>query len=200
MRWGRDSCHPTTGRRDPSEGKAYSHAPPDWWSRSYYEDNEGGANEAAYLVLRGQSFAATFINPSKALTEIRKVEELLGGLSGALRICDPYVDKKTLDLLAECTAASKIALLTVNVQKESSFRRDLEAFSRQHPVPLEVRIAAAARLHDRYVIHGTGILIFGGSLNGLGKKQSFIVGLGDGMKAVVADEFDREWRTAATFT
>ena len=42
-----------------------------------------------------------FVQPEQALSSTRKVEVLLGSLSGKVRLCDPYVDFKTLDLLTE---------------------------------------------------------------------------------------------------
>ncbi len=150
-------------------------------------------------VMASSAFTATVIDPTKALSEIRRVEGLLGELRGDLRVCDPYVDKKTLDLLAECRSAGSVQLLTVNLQKEGPFRRDLDAFRREHAMSLNVRVAAAARLHDRYILHDEGMLLLGGSLNGLGKKQSFIVELGLGLRATVEPTFADEWNCAAEF-
>jgi hypothetical protein len=150
-------------------------------------------------LAKATPFSAILVDPQHALSQVRKVEELLNGLKGNLKICDPYVDKKTLDVLAECKGCSRIELLTVNVQGESAFRRDLQAFAREHSIPLTVRVAPAARLHDRYIIHRDGMLISGASLNGLGKKQSFVITTGPDVQAATEAAFDRAWATASAF-
>lgn len=117
-------------------------------------------------------------------------------LVGVVRFCDPYVESSSLDLLAEATKATEIRLLTVNIARPPVFTRDLAAFRKEHGSRIEVRQAAAGTLHDRYAIDDTRMLLFGTSLNGLGKKQSFIVELGPDMRATVLAAFDAVWATA----
>jgi hypothetical protein len=163
-------------------------------------------NGKQYFIMRkgedeisSSMIAPIFIEPEAALSQIRKVEDVLGTLKGSLRICDPYVDNRTIDLLAECGAAEDIKLLTVNVHKEGPFRRDLAAFAREHGDILETRVLEQGNLHDRYIIHSDGMLLLGTSLNGLGKKQSFIVSVGEDLRQMASPAFDRSWASAKKF-
>lgn len=137
-----------------------------------------------------------FIEPSKALSGIRSAQATMQTFAGLLRFCDPYIESASLDLLAEATGASEIRLLTVNISKPQVFARDLAAFRKEHPAKIEVRQAAAGTLHDRYGIDDNRMLLFGTSLNGIGKKQSFIVEVGEDLRATVLAAFDTAWNSA----
>lgn len=149
--------------------------------------------------LNSSAPTSTLIDPENALSEIRRVEELLSRLNGGLKICDPYIENKTLDFLAECKSANAIKLLTVNILKPSKFRRDLAAFRKEHGEWLEVRLATQTNLHDRYIIHNDGLLLLGTSLNGFAKKQSFLVALGSDLRSATEAAFDRYWASASNF-
>jgi hypothetical protein len=153
-----------------------------------YQLMEAGAGE---VLASGPD--VVFIEPDTALTGIRTLESLLGSLTGVVRVVDPYVDGRTLDLLAACIGASEIRLLTANIAKPDPFKRDLEAFRREHKVPIAVEQVAPGVLHDRYAIDADGMILFGTSLNGIGKKQTFVVALGQDMKSLALGAFDRLW-------
>ncbi len=142
---------------------------------------------------------ALLIDPSRALTSLRAVEEVLRSLKGEIRICDTYVDSKTLDFLAEIKGASTVQLLTENVQDSGRLKRDLAAFQKEHAVPIEIRVSIPGRLHDRYVLHSDGMLLVGASLKDLGKKQSMIVALSSAFGLEVARIFGRAWHDAKRF-
>jgi hypothetical protein len=137
-----------------------------------------------------------FIEPDKALTGLRSAEAIMQSLDGVLRFCDPYVESASLDLLAEATKTSEIRLLTVNIARSQVFARDLTAFRKEHGNKIEVRQAAPGTLHDRYAVDEARMLLFGTSLNGLGKKQSFIVELGQDVRSTVLNAFDAAWKVA----
>jgi hypothetical protein len=44
--------------------------------------------------------AVTFIEPTRAFSKLREVHAILGTATGELRVCDPYVEMRTLDMLA----------------------------------------------------------------------------------------------------
>lgn len=140
-----------------------------------------------------------YVDPEHALTQIRKLEEILASLVGHLKVCDPYVENKTIDYIAECRKACSVKLLTANVLKETTLRRDLAAFAKQHGDKLEIRVAPAGLLHDRYILHDGGMLLLGTSLNGFAKKQSFIVPLGPDIKSATETAFNRVWATSKVF-
>jgi hypothetical protein len=140
--------------------------------------------------------AVTFIEPTQAFTKLREVHSILGSVAGDLRVCDPYVEMRTLDMLAECEKADTIRLLTVNVKQAAGFTQAMKAFVTEHGIALDVRMLPPGVLHDRFLIHDGGMLMFGTSLNGLGLKQSFVVALGEDIRASVAATFDADWQRA----
>ena len=141
--------------------------------------------------------AVIFIEPTRAFSALRETQSVLGTLKGDLRVCDPYADTRTLDMLTECQQADSIRLLTQNIKSPSGFKQTLQAFERQHGLPLEVLKAPPKVLHDRYVIHDEGMLLFGTSLNSLGSKQSFVVALGEDIRVTVLAAFEATWDTAS---
>jgi len=157
-----------------------------------YQIMQAGVNE----VVASASSTVVFVEPEQALSNIRQIEETLAGLQGALSVCDPYVDGRTLDFLAACESATAIRLLTVNINKPNVFARDVTAFNKEHGGKLEVRVAAQKDLHDRYIVHENGLLLLGTSLNGFGKKQTFVVALGPDLRGDVAAAFDSRWQAA----
>jgi hypothetical protein len=164
---------------------------------------QGNSNPPRYLIMRygedellGSGFRPMFIDPSQALTSIRAVEQLFGELQGNVRVCDTYVDSRTIDYLALSSAASSVRLLTENIQDNSRFKRDLGAFAKQHMVPLEVRAATPGQFHDRYVLHDNGMYLLGSSLKDIGKKQSIIVTLPTDFSREMSKAFERLWATA----
>ena len=161
--------------------------------RRAYQIMQAGIDE-----IEGISSSVLLIDPDRALTSLRATEAVLGTLSGTVKVCDPYVDGRTLDLLGECTSANTIQLLTMNVNNPSKLKRDIRAFVQEHRTSLEVRVVGQRVLHDRYVIDDTGMLLFGTSLNGLGFKQSFVVALGEDIRDSVLITFDSYWKTATT--
>lgn len=146
--------------------------------------------------LDGISTAVTFIEPTQAYSKLREVHAILGSVKGDLLVCDPYVELRSLDMLDECDESTSIQLLTVDVKQIAGFKHAMKAFSTQHGVTVEVRTLPKGVLHDRYLIHDGGMLMFGTSLNGLGLKQSFVIALGDDIRASVAATFASEWQRA----
>jgi hypothetical protein len=154
------------------------------------------ASGRAELATGDNGGGAMFIDPAKGFSGLRAAHGLLAGLEGQVSVCDPYADAQTLDVLAECTAADSVRLLTSNVKKPDGLRQTAKVFAREHGMPLEVRRASEKVLHDRYAIHRDGMLMFGTSLNGLGLKQSFVVELGKGLRSTVLPTYEAAWGAA----
>jgi hypothetical protein len=161
--------------------------------RRAYQIMQAGIDE-----IEGISSSVLLIEPARVLTSLRATEAILNTLNGTVKVCDPYVDARTLDLLGECGNAQAIRLLTMNVNNPNKLRRDARAFVQQYGIALEVRVVGQRVLHDRYVIDDDGMLLFGTSLNGIGFKQSFVVSLGEDIRASVLTTFDSYWKTATT--
>lgn len=134
------------------------------------------------------------IDPEKAYTSRRKVESLFQKLISPIKICDPYADPKTLDHLTAIPRGSEIRLLTCKVYDEARFRREIYAYEKEYS-KLEVRISRDL-LHDRYIISKDNFWLLGHSLNGLGKKEAFIVEIGMDIRMQMETLFDKRWNTA----
>lgn len=136
--------------------------------------------------------SVTFVNPSTAFQSTRRLHDLLGQLSGPVSVCDPYLDHLTLEHLEACGSGRPIRVLTQKVNDSGPLRRVFDA-AKLAGYGFEVRVAAGKPLHDRYVIDEKAMLILGGSLNGFGKKQSFVIQVGADVRRTVLDAFDAEW-------
>lgn len=162
--------------------------------RTYFKVMRRGEDE-----ILSRSTKLRFIEPSKALSSIRTVEDILRPLSGEIRICDAYVDGRTLDYVASIEKPLRIRLLTENIQNSSRFRRDLAAFERERAIPIEARLCSPGQLHDRYILHTEGMLLVGASLKDIGKKQSMIIALPSSLAHELERAFERRWSTAGRF-
>jgi len=138
------------------------------------------------------------VDPSAALQATFRLHDLLAKLSGDVRICDPYLDDKTLEHLQACPKNQPLRLLTMNVKDSGPLRR-LVAAAKSASYQLEIRVVGAAILHDRYIIDDKSLLILGTSLNGFGKKQSFVIRAGDDIRSAVMLAFDLLWAAAKSW-
>jgi hypothetical protein len=142
--------------------------------------------------LSGATGSILFVDPSKAVQATLTLHGLLGSLEGTARICDPYLDPTTLDHLSACPSALTVRLLTKE-REGCGARSGAARCGKTEGRGIEIRVTAAAPLHDRYIIDDTKMLILGTSLNGFGKKQGFVVQAGDDVRAVVVQAFDIAW-------
>jgi hypothetical protein len=149
--------------------------------------------------LDGTGSAVVFIEPSRGFSGLRESQALLGEMTGEVRVCDPYADLKTLDMLAECVSATGIRLLTHNIKSKAGFKHAARAFAAEHGKQLDIAVAPPRVLHDRYVIYDGGMAVFGTSLNSLGAKQSFVIAMGEDIRAVVLGAFEATWQSATRF-
>lgn len=152
--------------------------------------------QAGIGYLSQASAGVLFVEPEQALTQVRAIQDLFGQVTGIVRICDPYLAPRSLDFILECRSASELRLLTRQIQKQSAFVGDLKAARSELGVPITVKVAGASVLHDRYLIHDNGMLIFGTSLNGLGNKQTIVVEAGQDLRTMALGAFDRDWKSA----
>lgn len=113
-------------------------------------------------------------------------------------LCDPYIDINTLDIIHEIfPKESSIKILTQNIidKPDGSFKRHIESLIRDG-YSLEVGVYDKNEMHDRYIITEKEMLLSGNSLNFLGKKESFIMKLGEDMRQTVLGVFNRRWKIA----
>lgn len=154
-----------------------------------------GAGRAA---ISAPDEAVTFVNPTTAVQATLKLHDVLAKLKGTVRVCDPYLDQLTLEHLEACGVNKPIRLLTMKVKDTGPLRRVIDALGvAGHPI--EIRVVNTRTLHDRYVIDDESMLILGASLNGFGKKQSFVIQAGTDIRATVLSAYEEQWRTAAVW-
>ena len=139
-----------------------------------------------------------YVDPANALQATRKLHDVLAQLSGTVRICDAYLDNTTFEHLEACPKTADVRLLTMNIKDSGPLRR-IVAAARTAGHKIEIKIVGNRVLHDRYVIDDTRMLILGTSLNGFGKKQSFVINAGDDIRATMEREFEAMWLKAATW-
>jgi hypothetical protein len=132
------------------------------------------------------------IEPQRALQGVRTVHAVFGGLRGTVRLCDPYFDPTSIEHLAAIPKGAVIRVLTVNVKDPNTVRRHLSA-ARTEGRNIEVRVMPPGTLHDRYLIDDSQFFILGTSLNGLGKKQSFLIAGGADIRAAMLGTFDAQY-------
>jgi hypothetical protein len=142
--------------------------------------------------LRGKQSDVLLIDPDKAFSTAQRLDQLLGGLQGDVMLCDPYVDHKTLVHLTAVPKLSSIKLLTLNILDSAKFRQRLTAYSKEYG-NLEVRTSSTPDLHDRYLIDSSRMWLLGTSLNGIGKKQSFVVAVGTDLRQSTQQFFTGRW-------
>jgi len=124
--------------------------------------------------------------------------DILGQMSGMVRICDPYYGIKSLDSLDHIPKTSPIRFLTHRTNEAGrKLQGALRDFRTERP-NAEFRTAPSnAGLHDRYVLTKDLILILGHGLKDIGGKESFVVRLDralvpDLIKSVTA-YFESTW-------
>jgi hypothetical protein len=150
------------------------------------------------LLKQMQKEKVILLEPGKPFAAGIRVDAIFSSAKNVLKISDPYVDIKTLDVIYRCIGQGlTIKLLTAQVNNESNFKREiqkmiLEGFN------IEVRRVSTGVLHDRYFMDDTHFWLSGNSLNNLGKKESFIVMLGDDVQRSMSQTFDSRWQSAIT--
>lgn len=132
------------------------------------------------------------IDPAAAVQSVKSVHDVLSSLKGDVRICDPYLDHTTIEHLCALTLGVHTRLLTFTVKDDARVNRTLSA-AHQDGRRFSIRIAPVGKLHDRYIIDDSVMYIIGTSLNGLGKKQAFLIRAGEDFRAVMVDAFESLW-------
>jgi hypothetical protein len=147
---------------------------------------------AATSALRQPDDAITLVDPSQAVQATIRLHDVLAGLTGDVHLCDPYLDDVSLEHLSSVPRSARVEILTHKIYDTGKLRRVLAAF-RTEGRTIEIRQARAGVLHDRYIVDGASMLIMGGSLNGFGKKQTFLIRAGADTRQQMLQFFAAEW-------
>ncbi len=150
------------------------------------------------LMKQIQKERVVLIEPGKPFAAGIKVESIFSSMKGVIKISDPYVDVKTLDVIyRSANIGLPIRILTVQIKDEPSFKREIQKLHHEG-LDIEVRQTSGGVLHDRYFIDDNIFWLSGNSLNSLGKKESFIVMLSSDMRNTINQTFDSRWQSATS--
>ncbi len=111
-------------------------------------------------------------------------------------ICDPYIDTNTIGLIQDTFDKKlQIRLLTQKIdnKKLEAIKRHLSMLARDG-YNIEIREYKQSEMHDRYIIDEKNMFLIGTSLNYLGKKDTFIIKVGEDMRQTVLSVFNRRWK------
>ncbi len=138
-----------------------------------------------------------YIEPGKPYSAKQiLIEDIMSKPKKRVWICDPYVGIRLLDILKKIDASIEIRIITHKVEYESLFIRTLGDFKQEHP-STEVR-KTTPDIHDRYVLSETHMWLVGHSLKDLGKKETFIVPLGEDIRQPLELAFETRWNSSLT--
>jgi len=135
------------------------------------------------------------VDPQKPHQAIQRISDLLGTFSGTVKICDPYLDKKTLEVTAMIPDNCDVRFLSNPPKDGQTFLRHLKAYKVEHP-NLQVRTISPGHIHDRYILVGQDMWLVGHSLNAIGSKQALVVKLGQNIRGEIEKWFDGTWVSA----
>lgn len=157
--------------------------------RWYYKILKNGADK-----VQKQS-SVILVEPTKAVQAVCTMQSLLSKLTGTVKICDPYVDETIFQFLDSCAPSISINILCKNPKNIPQIKLLLSAHKTQGR-SIELRNASLNVLHDRYIIDSNSMVILGTSFNGLGKKQAFVIRVGQDMRSICETYFDNLWANA----
>lgn len=148
---------------------------------------------------------AFFIESGQPRTAHLDLADLFKGVSGEIRICDPYYGTGSLfrlDLLKHC---APIKFLTKNADQREAhlLPRAIQEWKRQHGAT-EFREVANRDLYDRFILSDSELILLGHGLKDVGNKDSFVVRLPvltvQDIVSTVRDSFDQKWNAATPIT
>lgn len=103
-------------------------------------------------------------------------------------ICDPYAEQSSLDKIKTALRGGRL----ITNSKQVTSKHINEKWARE----LELKVRTYPNLHDRFIIGPQCGFLIGSSLNGIGKKHSFLIRLDAVMQQQIRNIFDVLWRNA----
>ena len=166
---------------------------------TYYEIMKPG-KEHLLSLRKSDIVNAFYFEPDTRYTAKRVLKnQIFSGLTGSLKILDPYCSEKTLDVLANLKdRPTKVLTKLGNLRErdKGKFVRDVADFKTENP-NVEFKDYPNADIHDRYIISEDKVTLIGHSMKDLGAKESFAVVLGRGyyreIYDALNDNFIRRW-------
>ena len=147
---------------------------------TYYEIMKPG-KEHLLSLRKSDLVNAFYFEPDTRYTAKRLLKnQVFSGLTGSLKIVDPYCSERTLDVLANLKdRPTKVLTRLENLRdrEKGKFVREVADFKTENP-NVEFRNYPNADIHDRYIISEDKVTLIGHSIKDLGAKESFAVVLG----------------------
>ncbi len=137
------------------------------------------------------------VDPAKALRAVSTLHDFIRSMTGTIKICDPYLDRVSLEHLDAAPAGARILYLTSKKMNSDGEVRRLAAALSGSNNRFEIRVTNTG-LHDRYLIDDKSMTILGASLNGFGKTQCFVVRAGHDIRQTMVTAFDAAWRASSS--
>ncbi|MCG2710523.1 MAG: hypothetical protein L6246_09465 [Thermodesulfovibrionales bacterium] len=169
----------------------------------YYKIMKPGKDYIISQIKEG-AIEVLYFEPDKHYTSKKLLSKnILGNLTGELRIVDPYCGERTLDILSNLKNRD-IKFLTrvenLRDKERERFLRELKDFKSEH-TKIEFKSYPHPDIHDRYIISSDRLVVLGHSIKDLGTKESFAIVLNkDSSKNIVEaliENFNRRWRQSA---
>lgn len=189
-----ESCHTSTSRQAITYALEKNRAACHKDKRGYKLMEPGRRNLSALVSNR-----VIVIESNKPFsTKNLILKDLFARLTSPISICDPYIDVHTLDILYKNVDKSiPMKILTRNIADKplGIFPRHL-ADLRREGFQIEIGQYTQSELHDRYLMDDSSFWLSGNSLNHLGNKESFLVLLGEDIRANMLTVFSNRWAAA----
>jgi hypothetical protein len=138
------------------------------------------------------SSKSLLIDPLNSVQATIHLHDILKSLSGDIKICDPYFDYKSLEHLHAISYKNSISILTYNIKDSGTLKRLLQSYQTEK-YNITIKVASNPILHDRYIIDDKKLFLLGTSLNGIGKKQSFIIDMSENIRLSTLQYFNNTW-------
>lgn len=130
------------------------------------------------------------IDPLSNKSTQETVGKILSGLSGDIKLCDPYFDDVAYALLKQNLNSQKLKSIEIIYSKNK-----IDPSKDYKIGNLSIRLQKKNKIHDRFLIDEKYLYILGTSLNNIGNKLSFIFNL-TGYKDMFESIFGNYWNTS----
>jgi len=143
--------------------------------RKYLRNKNGFWIQKHPYVKKEDEIEVYYFGPSKPHTSRKNFVTILNNLKGEIKICDPYLNKDTLEALEELknTKVKFLTLLKKSNLKISS--QELKDFKTENN-NVEIKGFPHDHLHDRYIISSDRLFLLGHGFS-VRNKESFIIEL-----------------------
>ncbi|QQR43389.1 hypothetical protein JKA73_30785 [Myxococcus xanthus] len=193
---------PNAIARLPEDHHGVSHS--DW--RLTLIDSEGGHVDSTEVGTLGRSLssepwkesaphlgfsapASIIYLPPEGEPILAVAHDHLARVGSPALLCDPYLAAEALDRL---TLNLKVQRVLAKRRGLDETRQLVEACRRSR-----IQLRFAGGLHDRFIIGPKSAYLLGTSLNGIGKKHSFLTAADNRIRLKLSDVFELLWSKAA---